>query len=233
MPHVRLVVLSILVFVVVSSSTAAAQTIPSSYTFIEHSREWTVFAGKSDINPGQLGLGPRNASVFGGRYAAAFGGAMGLDISATVFSSRRDILDVSKPVDDRIIGRSEMAVGLLDLRLRLNLTGQRAWCGLQPFISFGGGVAAGVSTPRAVEISTELVADQWYSFSTRFAATFGGGANYHVSDKISLRVDGVMNLWKIVTPVGWLTVDANPEGETPEGEWVSAKSIMLGASWRF
>ena len=68
---------------------------------------------------------------------------------------------------------------------------------------------------------------------TRFAATFGGGTNFHVSDKISLRLDGVMNLWKVATPVGWLTVEANPLGENPEDEWVSAKSITLGASWRF
>ncbi len=40
-------------------------------------------------------------------------------------------------------------------------------------------------------------------------------------------------LLKIKTPVGWLTVIADPDSENPQGEWVSAKSITLGASWRF
>ena len=233
MPHARFVVLSTLFFIMVASSTVAAQNIPSSYTFIEFSQEWAVFVGRSNINPGQLGLGPRNATVLGGRYAVTFGGAMGLDLSGSVFTSTRDILDVSRPVDDRVLGRSDITLALVDLRLRLNLTGQRAWRGLQPFIAFGGGVASTASTPRVVETFSELPKEEWYNFGTRFAGSFGGGANFHVSNKISLRLDGVMNLWKIATPVGWLTVEADPLDENPKDEWVSAKSITLAASWRF
>ena len=233
MPHLRFVSLSVVFFIVVARSTAAGQNIPSSYTFIEHSKEWTLFGGKSDINPGQLGLGPHSATLVGGRYAVAFGGAMGFDISAAMFMSTRDVLDVSRPVDDRLLGTSDLSLALLDVRLRLNLTGQRAWRGLQPFVTFGGGVVAPIATPRFLEMSSEIPNDEWYAFGRRFAGAFGGGANFHVTNKISLRVDGVMNLWKIATPVGWLTTEANPLGEHPEGEWVSAKSITLGASWRF
>ena len=75
--------------------------------------------------------------------------------------------------------------------------------------------------------------DEWYEFGTRFVGTFGGGANFYVHDKISLRVDGVMNLWKITTPVGWQTVAADPLGENPDGEWISVKSIRVGIAWRF
>lgn len=233
MPHLRSVALSTFLFISVANSAAAGQTVPSPYTFIEHSKEWGLFGGTSFVNPGELGLGPQNAPVVGGRFAVAFGGAMGLDVTGTLFLSSRDVLDVTRPVDDRVLGSSDISVAMLDARLRLNLTGQRAWKGLQPFLAFGGGIAASGGTSREVELLNDLPVNQWYSFGTRFAASFGAGANYFISDKISLRLDGFMTLWKIATPIGWLTVDNNPDGLTPDGEWVSAKSLLLGASWRF
>ena len=233
MPHLRFLALSILFSVAVVSSPAAGQTIPSPYTYIEYSQEWVVFGGKSDLNPGQLGLGPQNATTVGGRWAAAFGGAMSFEVSGTMFMATREVRDVSKPVDDRVLGVSDIDVGLLDLRLRLNLTGRRAWHGLQPFIIFGGGVAGPLSVDRALEGLADMPTDEQFAFGTRFAGTVGGGANFHVSNKISLRLEGVMNLWKIQTPVGWVTVANDREGVNVTGEWVSAKSIMVGASWRF
>ena len=233
MPHLRFLALSILFSIAVVSSPAAGQTIPSPYTYIEYSKEWAVFAGKSDINPGQLGLGPQNATTVGGRWAVASGGTLSFEVSGTLFMATREVRDVSKPVDDRVLGVSDIDVGLLDLRLRLNLTGGRAWHGLQPFIIFGVGVAGPLSVDRALEGLADMPTDEQFAFGTRFAGTVGGGANFHVSNKISLRLEGVMNLWKVKTPVEWLTVDVDPNSENPKDEWVSAKSITLGASWRF
>ena len=122
---------------------------------------------------------------------------------------------------------------MLDLRLRLNLTGGRAWHGLQPFLEFGGGFAAPLSVDRFWEGLSGMPHEEQFAFGTRFAGTFGGGDNYHLSNKISLRLEGVVSLWKIQTPVGWLTVDNNPLGIHVSDEWVSAKSLTLGASWRF
>ena len=233
MPHPRLVAPSILLLIAIADSTVAGQDIPSPYTFVENGQAWAIFGGKSDVNPGQLGLGPRSATTFGGRYAAAFGGALNLDVDGTFFMATRDVLDVSRPEDDRFLGRTDLNVFLVDARLRLNLTGQRAWRGLQPFILFGGGMARGAATDRDLEVSTDMPEDEWYEFGTRFAGTLGGGASFHISNKISLRLDGVLNLWKISTPVGWLTLDNDPLSENPAGEWVSAKTIRLGAAWRF
>ncbi len=233
MPDLKFVALSILFSVAVVGSPAAGQTIPSPYTFIEHSQEWAVFAGKSFISPGSLGLGPRDAITFGGRYSIAFTGAMSVDISGTLFKSKRDVRDVSLPEDDRVLGRSDIDIGLFDVKLRLNLTGGRAWHNLQPFIMFGAGIAFPFATDRRIEQTTFLPGDEWYSFGTRFAGTFGGGVNYHLSRKISLRLETVVSLWKITTPVGWLTLENDPLREFPLGEWVSSTSILLGASWRF
>ncbi len=233
MPDPRLIATSILFLTAVARSSSAAQNIPSPYTFIEHSQTWAVFVGKSDANPGQLGLGPQDANTYGGRYAVAFGGALSLDADGTLFLSTRDVLDVSRPVDDRSLGITDFNILLFDVKLRLNLTGQRAWHGLQPFIKFGGGIGFATFTSRVWEFASEMPLDEWYHFGNRFTGTFGGGVDFHVSNKISLRVDGVMNLWKITTPIGWQTVAADPLGENPGSEWVSMKTIRVGAAWRF
>ena len=234
MPHPRLIGPFILFLIVIARSAAAGQNIPSPYTFIEYSQAWAVFRGESDLNPGQLGLGPQDANTYGGRYAVAFGGALNLDVDGTLIYSTRDVLDVLRPVDDRSLGRTDLNILLFDLKLRINLTGQRAWHGLQPFIMFGGGVAFPAPTEdRTLELDSDMPRDEWYEFGTRFAGSFGGGVNFHVSNRISLRLDGVMNLWKITTPVGWQMVAADPLGENPAGEWVSIKTIRVGAAWRF
>jgi opacity protein-like surface antigen len=232
MPYLKLVAPSILVLIAAVHSTAAGQSIPSPYTFIEHGQAWAIFAGKSNLNPGQLGLGPQDGNTLGGRYAVAFGSVLNLDVDGTLFRLKRDVLDVSQPEDDRFLGKTDFSVALVDLRLRINLTGQRAWRRLQPFVLFGGGLTFAQSTDRLLELATDMPRNEWYDFGTRFAGTFGGGTSFHVSDKISLRLDGVVNLWKIATPVGWLTVDNDPGGDNTEGEWVSAKTIRLGAAWR-
>ncbi len=232
MPHLRLVAPSILVFIAVARASAT-QNIPSPYAFIEHSQTWAVSYGTSSLNPGQLGLGPQDADAYGGRYAVAFGGALSLDVDGTLFLSTRDVLDVSRPVEDRSIGNTDFNILLFDVPLRLNLTGQRAWHRLQPFIEFGGGIGFATFTSRVLELDSEMPALEWYHFGNRFTGTVGGGVNVHVSDKISLRADGVMNLWKISTPTGWLTIAADPRGLNPESEWVSIKTIRVGVAWRF
>ena len=232
MLDLRFVALSILFSIAVANSPVAGQTIPSPYTFIENSKEWAFFAGRSDINPGQLGLGPQDATTFGGRWATAFG-ALSFDLSGTWFDSKREVRDVLRPVDDRVIGESNIDILLFDARLRLNLTGGRTWHRLQPFVTFGGGLAFSSGVDRILENAAAMPAPQWYSFGTRFTGTVTGGTNFHISNKISLRLEGVWNLWKIATPVGWLTLSADPFGENPEGDWVSVKSITLGASWRY
>ena len=233
MPHLKFVALTILFSVAAVGSPAAGQTIPSPYTFIEHSQEWAVFAGKSFISPGSLGLGPRDAITFGGRYSVAFTGTMAVDLSGTFFNSKREVRDVSKPEDNRVLGRSDIDFALFDVKLRLNLTGGRTWHKLQPFLSFGAGIAFSFFTDRVIEQVSFMPSPEWYSFGTRFTGMFGGGVNYHLSRKISLRLETVVNLYKVNTPEAWLTLVNDPLREFPLGEWVSAIPILLGASWRF
>ena len=130
-------------------------------------------------------------------------------------------------------GGATSTLPCFDVLLRLNLTGARMWHNLQPFLAFGAGIAFPFSTKRGIEQASFMPGDEWYFFGTRFAGKFGGGINYHLSRKISFRLETMVHLWKVETPVGWLTLDNDPLREFPLGEWVAPTSILLGASWRF
>ena len=233
MRYVKFLVLSILSSIGMVRSPATAQTIPSPYAYVENSKEWGFSVGRADLESGKLELGPRDATTYGGRFSAAFGGAMSIDISGTFFESTRLIQDIRRPIDDRTIGRSDIDILLFDARLRLNLTGGRAWNGFQPFLAFGGGFAFPWAVDHGVEESRFIPSLDRYIFGTRFTGTVSGGTTFHVTGKISLRLEGMLNLWQIKTPIGWLTVNNDPLRLFSESEWVAAKSIMLGASWRW
>ena len=233
MPHAKFLALSILFSIGMVRSPASAQTIPSPYTYIENHQELAFFVGKSNIDAGKLELGPRDSDTFGARYSVGLGGAISIDISGTLFKSTRLIQDVRRPIDDRTIDRGDIDLLLFDARLRLNLTGRRMWHGFQPFLTFGGGFAFPYLVDSGAEEVAFMDSADRYVFGVRFTGTTSGGTTFHVSRKLSLRVEGMLNLWQIKTPIGWFALENDPLRLFSESEWVTAQSIMLGASWRF
>jgi hypothetical protein len=219
--------------VLLRATAAASQDIPSSYRFIQNSQEGGLYAGVATMDTGQLGLGPKSANVFGGRYSVMFSGAFAFEANATYFKGRRDVIDVRRPEEDRILGESSIDVMAIEARFRLNLTGQRSWRRLQPFIALGGGMALSSNLERSLEDAANMTLLDRYDFGSKFIASLSGGITLHTSDTLVLRLDGVMHLWKISTPTGWLTSDTDASlGVIPQDEWTSNRVFTLGASWR-
>jgi hypothetical protein len=232
MPHPRTILLLLSGAILLQSRPVTGQDIPSSYRFVEHSQEGGFFAGVSSINPGQLELGPKSADVFGGRYAVMFGGALAFEGVGTFFKGRRDVIDIRRDEGERVLGESTIDLLAIEGRFRLNLTGQRSWRRMQPFIGFGGGMALSSNLDRTLEDEASMPPVDRWDYGSKFIAALSGGMNLHVSSRLVLRLDGVMNLWKITTPPGWIINDTDL-GVLPEDEWVSAKHLSVGASFRF
>ena len=232
MLHPRTIFLLLWSAILLPSRPTTAQVIPSSYRFIENSQEAGLFAGATSLNAGQLGLGPKSADVFGGRYSVSFSSALAFEGDATFFQGMRDVIDIRRDVDERVLGESTIDLLAFEARFRLNLTGQRSWRSMQPFVAFGGGMALSRNLERTLEDEANMRLVDRYNFGSKFIASLSSGVNFHLSSRLMLRVDGVMHLWKISTPAGWLTNNDDLEA-IPEDEWVSAKSLSLGASWRF
>ena len=222
-----------LIIIVMHSSTAAGQVIPSAYKFIEMRQEVGAFAGKANLGKGQLGLDPSSASVVGVRWSLDVGSALSLEADGSIFLAERDVLDLSRAENDRVIGQSDMTIVLLDVRLRLNLTGHRTWHGIQPYVAFGAGIAGEGGVDRTLEESVLMPQDQRFDFGNRFTATLASGLSLDLSERFSLRADGLFSLWKMGTPTGWLTVDVDPLHTNPQGEWLAGKSVLFSIGWRY
>ncbi len=232
MPHLRTSLLPLLGALLLDSSPLAAQEIPSAYHFIEHSQEGGIFMGVTSLNAGQLNLGPKTAEVVGGRYSISLGSALAFEGGATVFRGQRDVIDIRRGEDDQVLGEASIDLIAIEARVRLNLTGHRAWHGLQPFLGVGGGMALSSNLDRALEEAAEMPATDRFDFGSKFIGTLTGGVQFHLSRRLVLRSDAILNLWKISTPTGWLTTEADL-GAIPDDEWVAARSLSVGASWRF
>lgn len=222
-----------LLIVLVRSSTADGQVIPSPYDFIEIRQGVDAFVGTATLDKGQLGLDPGSASVMGARWSINVGSALSFEVDGTMFSAERDVLDLSRPEDDRVIGQSELTILLFDARLRINLTGHRTWHGIQPYVAVGLGIAGEGGVDRTLEDSVMMPQDQRLDFGNRFTVTLGSGASVRLSERLYIRADGLFSLWKMGVPTGWLTVEADPDRTNPDGEWLSGKTVSIGVGYRF
>ncbi len=229
----RIIATTNLAIIFVHASSAAGQVIPSAYDFIETRQSFGMFVGSTDLDSGQLGLDPSSASTAGARWALDVGGALSLEINGTMFQAERDVLDPSRPENDQVLGQSDMTMVQFDVRLRLNLTGHRTWHGLQPFVAFGGGIASEAGVDRTLEEEALMPQEQRFDFGNRFTTMLGTGVNFHLAERLYLRVDALLTLGKMGTPTGWLTVEVDPDRTNLQGEWLAGQNLMIGATWRW
>ncbi len=212
------------------ASAADAQTIPSSYRFIEHGQEVAVFWGQNWLNSGSLDLGPKGGGNIGGRYLIEASGPLFFEGLVAYAPTTRDVIDPRRAEGDRSIGEADVHMVTLDARLGFSLTGRRTWNRLSPYLFVGGGVAhdAAGSDP----LNENLLAEDVFDFGTAFTASAGLGMRLALSTRIMLRADGSFRLWQLQTPAGFDNDDKQLEG-VEEDEWVGGYGVALSAAWRF
>ena len=212
------------------TSTAVGQSIPSPYRPIENGQEAGAFVGTFSASTGQFDLGPKSGLLIGGRYAVEVGGPVFIEGMATLLPTTRDVIDPRRAEGDRSIGEADVNLFAIDVRLGFSLTGRRTWRGISPYILLGGGIA--FDGARRADIEEALLPEDRFEFGTSFTTALGGGARYMLSEKLMLRSDFTLNLWKLATPTGFDDPDKGLES-VPEDEWVGGLGLTLGLSWRF
>lgn len=202
---------------------AAGQSVPSAYTFIETRQEFGPWAGWADATTGRFGYGPKGGPMYGARYGIRLGGALGLEGVGGVIDGTRDVIDPDRAEGDRVVGEADVLLTMIDARLRLTATGDRAWHGLAPFLVLGGGVAFDLADPSEAD---ELLQERdRFDFGVSFFTTLGAGARWFISDRFLLRADGSFSLWRFSTPPGYGDIDRQ-FGPVDDSEW----ERMLGFS---
>jgi len=233
MIKVKLIILLIISVACLGPNSTQGQVISSPYEFIDDRHSGRLFYGKATINPGQLDIGPRTASVIGGRYGINVGSVLTIEINASRYNSTRSVYDFNATEGRTKLGNTQLNFGVVDLRFRLNLNGHRTWRNLQPYLAFGGGAAVSLEADQSIEQAAGINQEKRYDFGSQFASVIAGGMDFELSPRVTLFTEGVFNLWKVGTPAGWLTTDTDPLGSNPKDEWVATKNLFVGFSYRF
>jgi hypothetical protein len=207
-----------------------AQVVPSPFRFVETRQEAGLFFGTSSLSRGRFGFGPSDALNVGGRWGIRLSGPLGFEAAAGLISGSRDVINPARPEGERKVGKADAQIGTLDGRLRLQVTGDRTWHRLAPFFVAGGGIAFDLSS--AAPDDQRLEEQDRFDFGTSFFGTLGTGANLFLSDRLTLRADGIFSLWKLSTPPGFSDPERGFEA-VEESEWVSGLHLSLTAAIRF
>lgn len=212
------------------AASAQAQQIRSPYRFLDTSQEGGAFVAHVAPNEGTLGLGSKSGIAAGARYAIRVSGPFTIEVAAMYFPTEHAVLD-TVVVDSAYqqIGTADHSLVAVTGALRFNLTGQRTWHGLQPYLQFGvGGVVEATSDDAAVNAAPP---EARYEFGTSFAGLVGAGIAWVPAQRIAIRVDGQNLLWKIKTPAALLR--GNTGSVIPTDEWAQNYVASVGVSILF
>jgi hypothetical protein len=144
----------------------------------------------------------------------------------------RDLVDPTRVEGDRVVGETDIRLLTVDARLRFSLVGDRTWRGLNPFFMVGGGGAWETGGGASPQEQLLLLPDDRFHFGGTFTGLFGTGLLWFVGDRLLIRADLAMTMWRIKAPLGFLDTTRELTG-VAEKEWVSGPSLSVGTSIRF
>ncbi|MEX0980112.1 MAG: hypothetical protein WDZ89_03400 [Gemmatimonadota bacterium] len=211
-------------------ASASAQTIPSPYRFIDTRHEAGVFGGAVRPDRGAFGFGPGDGIVMGARYAIQLGGPFSLEAVASGMPSTRDVIDPTAAEGNRAIGEADVLLTSVEARAKFAFAGNRTWHRLSPHLILGGGGIFDVAGDQEADLALPL--DQRFEFDASFLATLGAGVRWLPTDRLDVRAEWLLQLWRLNTPPGYAVLESEL-GPVEQSQWVQAPSLTLGVAIRF
>lgn len=228
----QLIVAGVLAAGLLRAGAAAAQSIPSPYRFIEKGQSLGIFAGYENADPGRFDLGPKPGLMVGARYSVEVGGPVGLDLMASAFPTRRDVINPAQLAGNRVIEEAETTIVSAEARFRFTFTGRRTWNRLAPYVYIGAGIGFDVQGDQ--EEDQLLTPEDRFDFGTKFLGTAGAATRIFITERIAARVEAGLRLYQVDTPVGFLDTERGLDlGVVPEDEWVNSATLSVGLSYLF
>ena len=213
---------------------AAQDRIDSPYRFTDHTQGVGVTLGYLAANEGRLGAGPQSAPAVGLRYGIVITGPLQIDLEGLLAPTSRTVVDTAFTADSARVthGEADMTLLIATANLRFNITGQRTWHGLQPFLQFGVGAAANLSGDQALDEA--VPEDVRFDFGTSFAGSLGAGLEWYPAPRWSVRADARTLLWKLKAPAAFrLANDAEADRIIPADEWEQNGLLSVGLAFHF
>ena len=201
----------------------------SPYIDIEYRQEATVFGGYYNAGTDQVGVAPGSGPLFGFRYDLRLGGPAALTTKFMYVSSQRDVIDPRRPKASRVVqAGASWPVYMADVGIALNLTGQRSYRRIVPFLTTGLGIATDFK--GAADVGA-------WRFGTPFALSLGGGVKWVPAGKLQVRADVTDQLYQIKYPNSYYVTASDGtsvlSGNAAKSDWTSNFGLSIGVSYLF
>lgn len=200
----------------------------SPYRDVARGHTVTALGGYIGGGGGELEIGPHSGEVFGVRYDIRSARTIQMGLVLTRGSLDRLIVNPAAPAGERTSGPVGQTVTFAELDLQFNVTGQKSWRRLVPFLGAGAGVAFGEDTPSDPSD---------YDFGNKFYFTPQLGTRLFITDHLHLRAEARAAFWKLSYPVSFRgDSTTNPNAVLPiskKDEWTSSGWLQVGLGYGF
>jgi len=197
----------------------------SPYHDVESPSELSLFGGYMRSKKDPAGVAPQSAPVVGAREMVHLGGPAIFIARITHAFSSRTAIDPAAPPQSRVLGNVGDGITMLDLGLGINITGDRSWHYLVPYLTAGPGVVSDLGARRDVGD---------YRFGTNFLVTYGGGFRWVPPGRLSIHAEANSYLWTGHYPSSYHTnifgSQVIPVGHHLTG-WRNSGIYVLGLSY--
>jgi hypothetical protein len=201
----------------------------SPYIDLEFKQEATLFGGYYSAGSDQVGVAPQGGPMVGMRYDLRLGGPAALTTKFAYVSAKRTVIDPRRPEGLRVVqADASWPIYMADVGISLNLTGQRSYRRIVPFVNGALGVASDLKGGADVGA---------WKFGTPFAFSLGGGIKWVPAGNLQARVDISDQLYQIKYPSSYYVTASDGTsvlGTTDaKSDWTSNLGITFGVSYSF
>lgn len=205
----------------------------SPYAEVSRGHTLTLSGGAMVGGGGSIALGPADGPVVALRYDRRLSALVGITGGVGLAMLERLVAHPDAPVAEQFTGPIDQTVTLVDLGLHFNLTGDKSWRRLAPFLMLTGGFGF-AGTPAADTTS--------YEFGTKFFFQPGLGTRVMFSPRLQLRAEALAVAWKLDYPTSFGDEPEAEPGTTESNavirdgqfdEWVVAPRLQIGIGYTF
>jgi hypothetical protein len=195
----------------------------SPFRDLEHTREWTYFAGYFSAKADPEGVAPRSGPMVGGRWDVRLAGPLYATARMAGAMLDRRIIDPTLPTAERFVGEERVPLLFTDLGFALSLTGFKSWHGMVPVLNGGLGLTADLRGKNDVAR---------YRFGVPVTITYGAAVKWLPGRSWQIRLDWVNYLYRIHYPESYYlrtgTDDPVRLPNEPNSLWRKNVAFQLG-----
>jgi hypothetical protein len=196
----------------------------SPYRDVSAAMRITAVAGWYSAAGDPAGVLPRSGPLVGIRWHAAVGGPAEIGVRLAMVSTDRTVIDPAQAAQDRVVETRDVRLGLGDVVLNFNLTGNKSWHRLVPYVHAGIGLVS--------DFDSRDVGG--FKHGTEFAFAYGTGVRYVPSNRFELRAELGSYFYNLEYPSSYLQPGADETSVLPptasRDAWRNNWAIAIGAS---